>query len=72
MSGQEAQDLAAQAEAALKAQGFDPEAVVRVIAPMMLGLPVCRECGCTDITACDGGCYWVEEDLCSACVGQND
>lgn len=28
----------------------------------------CRVCGCTDSHACDGGCYWVEDDLCSACA----
>lgn len=28
----------------------------------------CRVCGCTDISACPGGCYWVEDDLCSECV----
>jgi len=31
----------------------------------------CRICGCTDFSACQtvaGPCYWVEEDLCSACV----
>lgn len=28
----------------------------------------CRVCGCTDDHACAGGCYWVEKDLCSACV----
>lgn len=27
----------------------------------------CRRCGCTDTRACDGGCWWVEADLCSAC-----
>lgn len=27
----------------------------------------CRVCGCTDIQACEGGCWWVEPDLCSAC-----
>ena len=38
------------------------------------GLPggQCRGCGCDDLHACgcDDGlpCYWVEEDLCSACV----
>lgn len=31
-------------------------------------LPTCRNCGCTDDYACDGGCSWVEPDLCSACV----
>lgn len=28
----------------------------------------CRECGCTDNFACDDGCEWVEDDLCSRCV----
>lgn len=28
----------------------------------------CRICGCTDDNACMGGCYWVEDDLCSSCV----
>lgn len=28
---------------------------------------VCRECGCTEDNACEGPCYWVELDLCSAC-----
>lgn len=27
----------------------------------------CRICGCTDDHACPGGCYWIENDLCSAC-----
>ena len=31
---------------------------------------VCRVCGCTQYNACDGGCYWVEPDLCSKCVGE--
>lgn len=29
---------------------------------------VCRKCGYKDYRACDGGCYWVEEDLCNKCV----
>lgn len=28
----------------------------------------CRVCGCTDSMACIGGCYWIEEDLCSKCA----
>lgn len=28
---------------------------------------VCRMCGCTDYVACDQGCRWVEDDLCSNC-----
>ena len=30
----------------------------------------CRICGCTENNACEGGCYWVEDDLCSKCVGK--
>lgn len=30
----------------------------------------CRVCGCTWDNACPGGCYWVEEDLCSQCAGR--
>ena len=30
----------------------------------------CRVCGCSDYIACPGGCYWVEDDLCSQCVGK--
>ncbi len=29
---------------------------------------VCRVCGCTDEEGCEGGCQWVEPDLCSQCV----
>lgn len=28
----------------------------------------CRVCGCTWYNACEGGCYWVEDDLCSKCA----
>jgi hypothetical protein len=28
----------------------------------------CRVCGCTEDNACKGGCYWVEDDLCSRCA----
>ncbi len=27
----------------------------------------CKVCGCTDNNACEGGCYWIAEDLCSQC-----
>lgn len=33
---------------------------------------ICRACGCTQDHACDGGCYWVEEDLCSHCAEKGD
>ena len=29
----------------------------------------CRVCGCSEYNACPGGCYWVEDDLCSKCAG---
>ena len=28
----------------------------------------CKVCGCTWNNACEGGCYWVEDDLCSSCA----
>lgn len=28
----------------------------------------CSSCGCTDMAACAGGCYWVAKNKCSACV----
>ena len=34
---------------------------------------VCRVCGCTEGNPCqtpEGPCHWVEDDLCSACVGK--
>lgn len=30
----------------------------------------CRVCGCTNLKACPGRCWWVEPDLCSSCVGK--
>ena len=29
----------------------------------------CRVCGCMEHNICPEGCYWVEEDLYSSCVG---
>jgi len=28
----------------------------------------CRRCGCTESRPCEGFCYWVQRNLCSACV----
>jgi hypothetical protein len=28
---------------------------------------VCRVCGCSESRPCEGGCIWVEVDLCSRC-----
>lgn len=36
-----------------------------------LGIRQCGACGCTDDFACDGGCEWIEDDLCSTCVPSN-
>lgn len=37
----------------------------------------CRVCDCTDLEACQEGCWWVEDpqgmgDLCSSCADQLD
>ena len=39
---------------------------------MVFDVRKCRVCGCTDDRACEGGCYWVEEDLCSQCAADVD
>ena len=31
---------------------------------------ICRICGCTWLNGCPGGCYWVEDDLCSSCAAR--
>lgn len=35
----------------------------------------CRKCGCTDNNACidayGNPCFWVEQDLCSECAGDD-
>lgn len=30
----------------------------------------CHVCGCTWDHACEGGCFWVGDDLCSRCLGE--
>lgn len=27
----------------------------------------CKYCGCTDMQACPGGCFWAEPEICSVC-----
>lgn len=34
------------------------------------GVRKCRECGCVDERACEGGCWWVQWDLCSTCAAK--
>jgi len=41
--------------------------------PSHADMQMCRVCGCTQMDACEtpaGPCFWVEPDLCSACVGR--
>lgn len=38
--------------------------------PSLLG-PVCRVCRCSEQDACDEGCGWADDDLCTACVKQS-
>ncbi|MDP3853649.1 hypothetical protein [Phenylobacterium sp.] len=33
-----------------------------------LGRHICRICGCWEQEACEGGCVWIEADLCSSCA----
>lgn len=54
----------------LAAAGFDPATVVRQLSPLILGIAVCRICGCTDVYGCDQGCYWIDDNLCSACIAE--
>jgi hypothetical protein len=44
------------------------EAEISLLAGVEL-VQACRRCGCTEFTPCEGGCWWVEADLCSACEG---
>lgn len=34
----------------------------------MMGLWICRSCGCTALYSCPSGCEWAAPNLCSACV----
>jgi hypothetical protein len=38
-------------------------------APADAATKSCRQCGCTELHACPGGCGWAEPDLCTACAG---
>jgi hypothetical protein len=58
---------------AARIAGIEPEAVAILIDGMaqlaQLGAldRACRVCGCTELFGCEGGCEWVEFDLCSVC-----
>ena len=36
-------------------------------ANIVKGRRACRICGCWELEACSGGCFWVAQDLCSQC-----
>lgn len=48
--------------------GLEVDQVVRVLAPQVLEIPVCRVCGYTDSHCCGEGLNWVDDSLCSACA----
>ncbi len=49
--------------------GYDPYETGCDDCPVVLGTEQkCRVCGCTWFTPCEGGCFWVEDDLCSKCT----
>jgi len=56
--------LIARSSAQLSTGGAEPP-LFRAGAP-----GVCRECGCTEDSACEGGCRWEDEErtICSACA----
>lgn len=44
-----------------------PEEAQALMAKTASNIRHCRVCGCNDFHACPQGCFWVEQDLCSAC-----
>lgn len=50
-------------EACIRCGNLWPCATAAAVMPR-----TCKHCGCSDLLACDGGCSWVSEDECSACV----
>jgi hypothetical protein len=77
----EVEDILARASDALlhHDDGITPEpAPVLVVAfpgVTVTGAPAdaatqsCRQCGCTELRACTGGCGWAKPRLCTACAG---
>jgi hypothetical protein len=47
---------------------MDDELELAALSGVQDAAPRCRGCGCTEGQACEGGCIWATEDLCSACV----
>jgi len=40
----------------------------RCLAAAILRIRCCHSCGCTDTQPCEEGCWWMTDDLCSACA----
>ena len=49
-----------------------PERIFFLCPECQEDVQICRVCGCSNEDPCEDGCYWVEEDLCSACVDKVD
>lgn len=62
-SAESSRVIAALVEGSVLQRGQIPDGID--LAP--LGIRQCRQCGCTEDFACDGGCEWAEEKLCSRC-----
>ena len=57
-------------EADLRLADLVPQAADYPAGPDLaaLGIRACRNCGCTEASGCDDGCWWVGPDLCSNCA----
>ena len=66
-------DLNAEIVDALPREAFEASDGRLPSIPSALGA-VCRACGCSQNFACDGGCGWAADDLCTACIegGEHD
>lgn len=63
-----ARRLADRSRAALMA-GMDGQHAGPAFERLLIELPqMCRVCGCTDEHACDGGCGWAADGLCTSCA----
>lgn len=51
---------------------LDAEDAARREYGRLSGAVTCRVCGCSDNWACDGGCWWAGDDLCTSCVDQEE
>jgi len=71
------EDLLRDVEMLAKAWGRSRQHTLRVLLSRgirdAISMRVCRDCACTEYDPCTDeqghACYWVSEDLCSACAG---